>query len=146
MYVNEETVCSSTEELLAEVDKLNEHGIDESYIIGSMDVEALYPSLDIPFTIETVSQMFHQSDVKIEGVDYKELGLYLSPTHTDAELQQKGLKEVCPRRRSNRGPRPTIAGRGMDENEESRNGRWICLLYTSPSPRDRTRSRMPSSA
>ena len=24
--------------------------------------------------------------------------------------------------------------------------RWHCLLYTSPSPRDRTRSRMPSSA
>ena len=23
---------------------------------------------------------------------------------------------------------------------------WACLLYTSPSPRDRTRSRMPSSA
>ena len=23
---------------------------------------------------------------------------------------------------------------------------WGCLLYTSPSPRDRTRSRMPSSA
>ena len=25
-------------------------------------------------------------------------------------------------------------------------GRYTCLLYTSPSPRDRTRSRMPSSA
>ena len=25
-------------------------------------------------------------------------------------------------------------------------GRMACLLYTSPSPRDRTRSRMPSSA
>ena len=25
-------------------------------------------------------------------------------------------------------------------------GRLVCLLYTSPSPRDRTRSRMPSSA
>ena len=25
-------------------------------------------------------------------------------------------------------------------------GGWACLLYTSPSPRDRTRSRMPSSA
>jgi len=24
--------------------------------------------------------------------------------------------------------------------------KWACLLYTSPSPRDRTRSRMPSSA
>ena len=36
--------------------------------------------------------------------------------------------------------------------DDFRNGRkdnvpiWICLLYTSPSPRDRTRSRMPSSA
>ena len=26
------------------------------------------------------------------------------------------------------------------------NNAWVCLLYTSPSPRDRTRSRMPSSA
>ena len=26
------------------------------------------------------------------------------------------------------------------------NNIYICLLYTSPSPRDRTRSRMPSSA
>ena len=25
-------------------------------------------------------------------------------------------------------------------------GEWICLLYTSPSPRDRQKSRMPSSA
>ena len=25
-------------------------------------------------------------------------------------------------------------------------GHYVCLLYTSPSPRDRTRSRMPSSA
>ena len=29
---------------------------------------------------------------------------------------------------------------------EIRTMRNICLLYTSPSPRDRTRSRMPSSA
>ena len=25
-------------------------------------------------------------------------------------------------------------------------GKWFCLLYTSPSPRDRQKSRMPSSA
>jgi len=31
-----------------------------------------------------------------------------------------------------------------EENEDVWTG--ICLLYTSPSPRDRTRSRMPSSA
>ena len=32
----------------------------------------------------------------------------------------------------------------FDENEFKK--LLICLLYTSPSPRDRTRSRMPSSA
>ena len=32
------------------------------------------------------------------------------------------------------------------EYQEARHSVGICLLYTSPSPRDRTRSRMPSSA
>ena len=32
------------------------------------------------------------------------------------------------------------------ENSIGRVSRMDCLLYTSPSPRDRTRSRMPSSA
>ena len=65
MYVNEEAVSFSTKELLAEVDKLNESGIDQTYIIGSMDITALYPC---PFKIETVSQMFQKCDVKIEEV------------------------------------------------------------------------------
>ena len=43
----------------------------------------------------------------------------------------------------------------LDENKVSFDGYYfpyklvrdkVCLLYTSPSPRDRTRSRMPSSA
>ena len=34
----------------------------------------------------------------------------------------------------------------LDKNDLSVNELFICLLYTSPSPRDRTRSRMPSSA
>ena len=41
-----------------------------------------------------------------------------------------------------------IEGVFLQGNIKNRNGRMypICLLYTSPSPRDRTRSRMPSSA
>ena len=34
----------------------------------------------------------------------------------------------------------------VDEDELYTALDWLCLLYTSPSPRDRTRSRMPSSA
>ena len=36
--------------------------------------------------------------------------------------------------------KPDLEARGLSLNNV------ICLLYTSPSPRDRTRSRMPSSA
>ena len=41
-----------------------------------------------------------------------------------------------------------IQQRFVDERIPSSNIDWMnsCLLYTSPSPRDRTRSRMPSSA
>ena len=44
---------------------------------------------------------------------------------------------------------PEAAGQDMQEeatNEVRPGHRLFCLLYTSPSPRDRTRSRMPSSA
>ena len=34
----------------------------------------------------------------------------------------------------------------QQEEEEARRKRQACLLYTSPSPRDRQKSRMPSSA
>jgi len=37
-------------------------------------------------------------------------------------------------------------GRGRTWAYDLAKNRWTCLLYTSPSPRDRTRSRMPSSA
>src|SRR5665811_1230633 len=35
---------------------------------------------------------------------------------------------------------------GTSVRREQQRSHWTCLLYTSPSPRDRTRSRMPSSA
>ena len=110
IYKDEETVCSSTEELLAEVEKLNLLGINESDIVGSMDVEALYPSLDIDFTIEKVCEQIMNSTIEFEGLNYKELSLYLSLVRTEEELQQMELDDVCPKRRHKRGPRPKITG------------------------------------
>ena len=44
----------------------------------------------------------------------------------------------------------TIKGRVTDTSQEAiiaaNVSLWTCLLYTSPSPRDRQKSRMPSSA
>ena len=55
-------------------------------------------------------------------------------------------------RRANRVAEAYIAAHGLQklsDDAERQIGRLLakaCLLYTSPSPRDRTRSRMPSSA
>ena len=39
-----------------------------------------------------------------------------------------------------------VAAKMKHLTQEEAGGFYDCLLYTSPSPRDRTRSRMPSSA
>ena len=43
-------------------------------------------------------------------------------------------------------PSPLSAAKGFVSHDSPRDSALTCLLYTSPSPRDRTRSRMPSSA
>ena len=42
-----ESVCNSTEEMLAAIEKTNANGIEDDYVIGSADVKALYPSIPI---------------------------------------------------------------------------------------------------
>ena len=54
------------------------------------------------------------------------------------DLQSESLESIC----SSRGN--IIAAIEMNKGWFKENN--VCLLYTSPSPRDRTRSRMPSSA
>ena len=125
VYNEEKTVCASTEELLAEVEKLNDEGIGDGYVIGSFDVEALYPSLDVDFTVDKVCELFISSKVNIEGVDYKEVGLYMSLNRNDAELSELGIREYCPTRRTNRGRRPNMTGCGTTENEEERYRPWV---------------------
>ena len=64
-------------------------------MIGSTDVKALYPSLDIPFTIEVVGEVFYYSNVNIAGVDNDKLGLYISLTRSVDEINALGFgKEV----------------------------------------------------
>ena len=51
--------------------------------------------------------------------------------------------DVKPEEVSNAAPALSLL---IDEWHNAGKMIWSCLLYTSPSPRDRTRSRMPSSA
>ena len=74
-----EVECESTEETLYYVEEANrqvreewERGIesDTSVIVGSMDVEALYPSIKTNKSATIVGEMVRESKVTIGNVDY----------------------------------------------------------------------------
>ena len=39
-----------------------------------------------PFTVDKVCELLYESDIKIEGIDHKELGLYLSLMNVEYSL------------------------------------------------------------
>ena len=63
--------------------------------------------------------------MNIDGINYKELSLYLSLNKTDEQLQTMGIHEFCPKRRYNRGPRPNMTGCGAEEEESDRYRPWV---------------------
>ena len=121
----EESVCLNTEEMLAGFKGVNDSRIMEEVIIGSADVKALYPSLDISFTVEKVCEVFYTSGVRIDGLNKEELGLYLALNRSEAELRDVGLLQFCPRRKTNRGRPPTITGCALDEDKTKRFKPWL---------------------
>ena len=63
----------------------------------------------------------------------------LKEAHEKLYAMYESYKEVDRQMASQRVQLPIPYGRDLYET-------WCCLLYTSPSPRDRQKSRMPSSA
>ena len=118
------TVCNSTEEMLASINKLNDKGIGEDYVIGSADVKSLYPSLDIEHTVDIVCQEFIQKKIKIKGIDVEELGLYLVLNMDSNSLEQVGLSGVCPTRISHLGRKPEVTGCGVETSRKKRFEPW----------------------
>ena len=86
MTNNEPTECENTEDLIAKFNEVNTTGVHEDAIIGSLDVKALFPSLNIDHTIEIVGQEFENSKTKIEGINFKEVVLYIALNNIQEEI------------------------------------------------------------
>ena len=74
-----------------------------------------------------------------------------TPARQDTEYQRNGVRDLMMICEPKRGWREVLVMERRTKIEFAHCMRHIvqcypCLLYTSPSPRDRTRSRMPSSA
>ena len=88
---------------MSDIALVNNQGIGKKTIIGSTDVKALYPSLDIPSTTENVRGFFHESEVNVDGIDYEELVLYISFNRSPDEIMALDL--LCPPLRNQKGGR-----------------------------------------
>ena len=64
-----EEPCNSTEDFLSRIEKVNNEEDLEGCIIGSMDVTALYPSIDIEFSVDKCVELIQQSNVQFNHVN-----------------------------------------------------------------------------
>ena len=110
--------------MIAEIERINREGIEEDFILGSADVKALYPSLDIPFTIEVVGKMFMNSSVCLENIDYEEVGIYIALNKTEEEIKKLAMDRWCPKKTHRKGPPLKMTGNGMEINKEKRYKPW----------------------
>ena len=124
VWKDKTSVCMSTEEMLAEIRRVNELKLKDNVIVGSADVKSLYPSLDIEFTVEKACELLEESEVRIEGIDVDEIGLYQALNHQQSYLRAKGLLKYCRARRTKRGRCPLITGCGMEERKGKRFAAW----------------------
>ena len=107
------------------------------------------------FSTREVPRSLIEAAIKTAGTAPS--GAHLQPwtfvAISDQELQQKIRKEAEEEERktySERMPEAwaeVLSPLGTDAvKEHITDAPWVCLLYTSPSPRDKRQSRMPSSA
>ena len=132
----DEYSCESTEDILAAIEMVNKGRNVESgkkLMVGSLDVKALYPSLDIPFAAKKISEEFMKSSTEFEdsSIDVALLGLYLVLTVNEDELVAERIRDFCPTRTNVLGRKPTITGQAYS-TAEKRKHMWNPPIYPVP--------------
>ena len=93
------TECRNTEEMLAALEKTNSLENVKKFVVWSMDVEKLYPSLKAEEVSKLVGKAFLESELDV-NVNEMDLALYLALTVSKEELKKKGLARVTHTRKS----------------------------------------------
>ena len=129
--------CTSTEDLLSRISDLNNTEDLSNCIVGSMDVKALYPSIDIDFSVDRCVELLCESEIEFRNIDVTELGLYLALVMPQEDLIRLEINQYCPTRK-NSGKRPTITGNGTQSLVE----RWKIWNKSENTPDDGEKKKM----
>ena len=132
-----ETECRSGEEMKAAFEKYNkEEGVEskKKCKVISMDVKALYPSMEWDEIDKAVRELIETSEREIEGVDWYETGKYLAVEMTEEEIKKEKLKTALPKRKGNAKRKVTVAYLSNKQNDD----KWTPATK-DPSPMQRKR-------
>ena len=133
------TQCNSTQELIEDINELNKKTINDKWIVCSLDVEALYPSLDIEECARVIEEQLFQADFEVDGLRWTEIALYLKYHLTDEEIDEMRWTEYFPIRATNIGRPPKFVASGSDPDIEKRLGPW---KYANIEPSDEDKKKM----
>ena len=102
--------CRSSEEMRASLEEFNklDKSVREKCVLLSMDVKALYPSMQWNDILIAVKEMILNSKMEIEGVDWALVGKYVAVMVPQEIIEQEGLSYVVPKRKKNRTRNITI--------------------------------------
>jgi hypothetical protein len=101
------THCDSTQKLLSRIDELNDDEdlqLNDRHVIGSLDIVALYPSLDIEKCASVVQEKLYESEITFANLQWKEIMLYLRYMMTDEQLRERQLYNHAPKKMETRTP------------------------------------------
>ena len=99
----------STEEVLSQLQEaevsIRDQGLTDT-MVGSLDVRALYPSLDQEGSARAVARFVLESNVEISGVDWRAAQIFVASNLTQEQVVAEGISEIVPRRLHKKGKRP----------------------------------------
>ena len=96
----------------------------KEWVVGSLDVEALYPSLDVDECAKVVGETLYNSKITVEHLQWKDIALYLKYNATEEQLRRYKVKSFLPKRKTTRGHPPTFTGSGCKNRKEIRFKSW----------------------
>ena len=97
------TESDSTEDMIGNINKFNSTKKEGEIEIISMDVKALYPSLNIEEVASTLAQIYEEGDLVIEGVNWEEATKYIAMMLKPEEIERLGFSEIVQERKHRRG-------------------------------------------
>ena len=122
-FQNIKTECKSSEHMKAAFEEFNklDNTKKQQCCIISMDVKALYPSMEWDEVRKSVRDIVENSELKIESIDWKELGKYLAIILSEEQIKQEHLRAVIPIRSKPTNRNITIAYLHDKKNED----KWL---------------------